>query len=89
MVIDDTLDPTPLRTVTHKNILPFVKYINFKEKMLHEGIILKYFSYILINITREEHKNNNTVFRQAFLLIQYSLICKQYFFCSHRISIFF
>ena len=27
-------------------------YINFKEKMLREGIILKYFSYILINITR-------------------------------------
>ena len=30
----------------------FLKYINFKEKMLREGIILKYFSYILINITR-------------------------------------
>ena len=30
----------------------FLKCINFKEKMLHEGIILKYFSYILINITR-------------------------------------
>ena len=27
---------------------------------------------------------NNTVFRQAFLLIQYSFICKQYFFCSDR-----
>ena len=25
-----------------------------------------------------------TVFRQAFLLIQYSFICKQYFFCSDR-----
>ena len=37
-------------TVTHRNILPFLKYINFKEKMLREGIILKYFSYILINI---------------------------------------
>ena len=24
------------------------------------------------------------VFRQAFLLIQYSFICKQYFFCSDR-----
>ena len=30
----------------------FLKYINFKEKILREGIILKYFSYILINITR-------------------------------------
>ena len=27
---------------------------------------------------------HNTVFRQAFLLIQYSFICKQYFFCSDR-----
>ena len=27
---------------------------------------------------------SNTVFRQAFLLIQYSFICKQYFFCSDR-----
>ena len=27
---------------------------------------------------------NNTVFRQAFLLIQYSFICKQHFFCSDR-----
>ena len=26
----------------------------------------------------------NTVFRQAFLLIQYSFNCKQYFFCSDR-----
>ena len=34
----------------------FLKYINFKEKMLLEGIILKYFSYILINITRETQK---------------------------------
>ena len=25
-----------------------------------------------------------TVFRQAFLLIQYSFVCKQYFFCSDR-----
>ena len=25
-----------------------------------------------------------TIFRQAFLLIQYSFICKQYFFCSDR-----
>ena len=30
----------------------FLKLINFKEKMLREGIILKYFSYILINIIR-------------------------------------
>ena len=30
----------------------FLKNINFKEKMLRESIILKYFSYILINITR-------------------------------------
>ena len=29
-------------------------------------------------------KVSNTVFRQAFLLIQYSFICKQYFFCSDR-----
>ena len=29
-------------------------------------------------------KTFNTVFRQAFLLIQYSFICKQYFFCSDR-----
>ena len=43
-------------TVTHKNILPFLKYINFKEKMLPEGIIIKYFSYILINITRGTQK---------------------------------
>ena len=28
--------------------------------------------------------HNYTVFRQAFLLIQYSFICKQYFFCSDR-----
>ena len=34
----------------------FLKYINFKEKMLREGIILKYFSYILINITRGTQK---------------------------------
>ena len=34
----------------------FLKYINFKEKMLREGIILKYFSYILITITRGTHK---------------------------------
>ena len=27
---------------------------------------------------------SDTVFRQAFLLIQYSFICKQYFFCSDR-----
>ena len=26
----------------------------------------------------------NTVFRQVFLLIQYSFMCKQYFFCSDR-----
>ena len=26
----------------------------------------------------------NTVFRQAFLLIQYSFICTKYFFCSDR-----
>ena len=33
---------------------------------------------------------SNTVFRQAFLLIQYSFICKQYFFLfRQRISIFF
>ena len=34
----------------------FFKNINFKEKMLREGIILKYFSYILINITRGTQK---------------------------------
>ena len=34
----------------------FLKYINFKEKMLREGIILQYFSYILINITRRAQK---------------------------------
>ena len=34
----------------------FLKYINFKEKMLRDGIILKYFSYILINITRGTQK---------------------------------
>ena len=34
----------------------FLKYINFKEKMLREDIILKYFSYILINITRGTQK---------------------------------
>ena len=34
----------------------FKFYINFKEKMLREGIILKYFSYILINITRGTQK---------------------------------
>ena len=34
----------------------FLKCINFKEKMLREGIILKYFSYILINITRGTQK---------------------------------
>ena len=34
----------------------FLKNINFKEKMLREGIILKYFSYILINITRGAQK---------------------------------
>ena len=34
----------------------FLKYINFKEKMLREGIILKYFSYILSNITRGTQK---------------------------------
>ena len=38
----------------------FLKYFNFKAKMLREGIILKYFSYILINLTREEHENNNS-----------------------------
>ena len=38
----------------------FLKQINFKEKMLREGIILKYFSYILILILLEEHKNNNS-----------------------------
>ena len=27
---------------------------------------------------------DNSVFRHAFLLIQYSFICKQYFFCSDR-----
>ena len=32
------------------------KYNNFKEKMLREGIILKYFSYILNNITRGTQK---------------------------------
>ena len=34
----------------------FLKNINFKEKLLREGIILKYFSYILINITRGTQK---------------------------------
>ena len=34
----------------------FLKYISFKEKMLREGIILKYFSYILINIARGTQK---------------------------------
>ena len=34
----------------------FLKSINFKEKMLREGIILKYSSYILINITRGRQK---------------------------------
>ena len=34
----------------------FLKNINFKEKMLREGIILKYFSYILINLTRGTQK---------------------------------
>ena len=34
----------------------FLKYINFKEKMLREGIILKYVSYILINLTRGTQK---------------------------------
>ena len=29
-------------------------------------------------------KKTYTVFRQAFLLIQYSFICKQYFSCSDR-----
>ena len=38
----------------------FLKSNNFKEKMLREGIILKYFSYILINITRGTHKNYNS-----------------------------
>ena len=34
-------------------------------------------------------RNSYTVFRQAFLLIQYSFICRQYFFCSDRnINIF-
>ena len=40
------------------------------------------------NRTHDPHAN--TVFRQAFLLIQYSFICKQYFFLfRQRISIFF
>ena len=52
----DTPTHTHLYTVTHRNILPFKKNINFKEKMLREGIILKYFSYILINITRGSQK---------------------------------
>ena len=34
----------------------FLKYINFKEKLLREDIILKYFSYILIHITRGTQK---------------------------------
>ena len=34
----------------------FIKNIKFKEKMLREGIILKYFSYILINITTGTQK---------------------------------
>ena len=34
----------------------FLKNINFKEKIMREGIILKYFSYILINITRGTQK---------------------------------
>ena len=33
---------------------------------------------------RCKSKRCNTVIRQAFLLIQYSFICKQYFFCSDR-----
>ena len=32
----------------------------------------------------QQQAYTNTVFRQAFLLIQYSFICKQYYFCSNR-----
>ena len=58
---------------------PFLKYINFKEEMLREGIILKYFSYILNNITRGTqkiiillHKNLKNYFQRTSICI----VCK-------------
>ena len=63
----------------------FLKYINFKEKMLREGIILKYFSYILINITRGTqkykillHKNLKNIFKVLVfaLFVNYKVILK-------------
>ena len=50
---------------------------NYINNSIHIFNIIIYFFINLI-------KNGTTVFRQAFLLIQYSFICKQYFFCSDR-----
>ena len=63
----------------------FLKNINFKEKMLREVIILKYFSYILINHTRETkkiiillHKNLKNIFKGLVfaLFVNYKRILK-------------
>ena len=39
-------------------------------------------NYCWLTLYIQNFMNAYTVFRQAFLLIQYSFICKQYFFCS-------
>ena len=60
-VEDDLVANWKKRTYSYsQKYFAFLKYINFKEKMLGEGIILKYFLYIyiyiLINITRGSQK---------------------------------
>ena len=57
-----------------------------KEKKLNYPVTTESFGHVLnaISLIKRKKMKSNAVFRQAFLLIQYSFICKQYFFCSYR-----
>ena len=69
-----------------KNILLFRKILQIVIKTIIYFVFKLENDLISIfnNDITKVHNKHNTVFRQAFLLIQYSFICKQYFFCSDR-----